>query len=134
MHGSCLSWAFWLSAPPDCIHPLLRCHSQCFTFYCDEHPSRFSDKGKLHASQKRYKLNECAFCCGDVNILKSISEMCVLLWIVVEMSHTNIQMCSRAGGFIFLLKMYTMDVLWKSKVVHFNTTLSAFFPPHVCTM
>lgn len=52
----------------------------------------------------------------DMNTLKFISELCALVWVILGKRHDYIQMCSNAGNFIFLLKMYRMDVLCKSKV------------------
>lgn len=52
----------------------------------------------------------------DMNTWKFISELCALVWVVLVKRHNYTQMCSNAGDFIFLLKMYRMDVLCKSKV------------------
>lgn len=91
----------------------------------------FSEKGKIHVNQKRSSMNVCSaegiFCCKKAWPLQNPSLNCALVWVVVEKRHNYIQMCFKAGNFIFLLKMYSMDVLCESKVVHVNTTLSAFF-------
>lgn len=130
MHGSCLSWTFSLSAPHDCIHRLLHCQFQIFMFCSDKcHSiSLVFWKRKLH--QKICSMNVCSpegiLLQRDMNTLKSISELSALVW-VLEKRHNSVQMCFKAGSFIFLLKMYSMDVLCKSKVVHFNTTMCQHF-------
>ena len=126
MHGSCLSWTFSLPAPPDCTRQLLRCQLQFFMFHCGERLSCFL---KLHVNQKISSTNVFSPWMNrrNLNTLKSISELCALVWVVLELRHNYIRMCSKEGSFIFLLKMYTMDVLCKSKVVHFNTTVCVYF-------
>lgn len=127
MHGSCLSWTFSLPAPPDCTRRLLRCQLKIFMFDCGERLSCFL---KVHMNQKISSMIVCSPWMNWRN-LKSISKLCALVWVVVELRHNYIGMCSKAGRFIFLLKMYTMDVLCKSKVVHFNTKVCVpfFFLP-----
>lgn len=117
---------FLLSAPSGCIHNLLRCQLLCFMFYCDEHLKR-----KPHTNQKISSVNVCS--AEGVSAAKTLtlwnpSLDCAHWSGLFEKRARCIQMCSKAGNFIFLLKMKcTLDVLCKSKVVHFNTTVCLHF-------
>lgn len=67
---------------------------------------------KLHVNQND-KRNECVIICHTSWFH---SDLCTSVGVIPLRSTTTFSLSSSAGSFIFLLKLYLMDVLCKSKV------------------
>lgn len=116
MHGSCLSWTFVLTVS---THWLL-CQSPVFTVTSISWFFFFWWKETRH--EPKVNLNECVFSWRNEPEHFEIHLLAVCWFRLFLKTKTKQEawlhlMSSKVGNFIFLLKMYYLDVLCKSKVV-----------------